>query len=59
VQRWRHPGSVTVAELEPIFHIAPRRDSEAAKRVGEYRMSTLAKTLEDVGFIHGSFQHQV
>ena len=59
MQRWRHPGSVTVAELEHIFHIALTRDWEAAKRVGEYRMSTLGKTLDEVGFIHGSFRHQV
>jgi uncharacterized protein (DUF952 family) len=51
--------SVTVAELEHIFHIALTRDWEAAERVGEYRVSTLGKTLEEVGFIHGSFRHQV
>jgi len=50
---------VTVAEPEHIFHIALTGDWEAAKRVGEYRMSTRGKTLDEVGFIHGSFRHQV
>jgi uncharacterized protein (DUF952 family) len=50
---------VTVAEFEHIFRIALTRDWEAAKRVGEYRISTLGKTLDEVGFIHGSFRHQV
>lgn len=46
-------------ELEYIFHIAVRRDWEAAQRVGEYRVSTIGSTVEEVGFIHGSFRHQV
>jgi len=44
---------------EHIFHIALTRDWEAALLVGEYRVSTLGATLDDVGFIHGSFREQV
>jgi uncharacterized protein (DUF952 family) len=45
--------------LEHIFHIALTRDWEAARVVGEYRVSTLGATLERVGFIHCSFREQV
>ena len=44
---------------EHIFHIALMRDWEAALLDGEYRVSTLGATLDDVGFIHGSFREQV
>ena len=44
---------------EHIFHIALTRDWEAARRIGEYRVSTLGATLDEVGFIHGSFRRQV
>ena len=44
---------------EHIFHIALTRDWEAALLLGEYRVSTLGATLDDVGFIHGSFREQV
>jgi uncharacterized protein (DUF952 family) len=37
-----------------VFHIARRDDWEAARGDGEYRMSTLGRTLGDVGFIHCS-----
>ena len=46
-------------QAEHVFHIALARDWEAARRVGEYRISTLGATLEEVGFIHGSFRRQV
>lgn len=42
-----------------ILHLARRTDWDAAKRVGEYRVSTLGATLDDVGFIHASFPHQL
>ncbi len=44
---------------EHIFHIALTPDWEAARAIGEYRVSTLGATLDDVGFIHGSFRDQV
>lgn len=44
---------------EALFHIAVRADWEAAQAVGDYRVSTLGRTLDDVGFIHMSFGWQV
>jgi uncharacterized protein (DUF952 family) len=42
-----------------IYHIATEADWEGAQASGEYRMSTRGARLEDVGFIHASFEHQV
>jgi uncharacterized protein (DUF952 family) len=42
-----------------IFHIAFERDWTAAVHTGEYRVSTRAATLEDIGFIHAGFEDQV
>ncbi len=42
-----------------LFHIALRVDWEQALAAGSYRVSTLGKRLEDEGFIHLSFAHQV
>jgi uncharacterized protein (DUF952 family) len=42
-----------------IFHIALERDWNAANQDGAYRVSTRDATLEEVGFIHASFEHQV
>jgi uncharacterized protein (DUF952 family) len=44
---------------EPLFHLALRRDWEAAVRSGEYRVSTLGRTLEQEGYVHASYRHQV
>lgn len=41
-----------------IYHVALATDWTAAAE-GEYRMSTLGKTLEEQGFIHCSYRHQV
>jgi uncharacterized protein (DUF952 family) len=46
-------------QLSIIYHIAFRSDWEEALRNGEYRMSTLGKTLEEEGFIHASTSRQV
>ena len=43
---------------EPIFHIALLRDWEAAREGGEYRVSTLGRSLEDEGFLHASYAGQ-
>ena len=43
----------------PIFHLALPDDWERATAAGEYRISTRNRTLEDEGFIHCSFQHQL
>jgi glutathione S-transferase len=45
-------------DADRIYHVALRRDWEEAKRSGEYRVSTLGRTLEDEGFLHASFRHQ-
>lgn len=37
-----------------IFHIARARDWQAARRAGEYRMSTEGRSLDDEGFVHCS-----
>lgn len=52
---------MTDTALEPgehVFHLALRRDWEAARSAGDYRVSTLGRTLEDEGFIHASRRHQ-
>jgi uncharacterized protein (DUF952 family) len=46
------------ARMEILFHLARRRDWEAAQRVGAYRVSTLNLTLKQQGFIHLSFARQ-
>src|ERR1700733_14842765 len=45
--------------MEILFHIARRRDWDAAERAGAYRVSTLNLTLEQQGFIPLSFARQV
>jgi len=42
-----------------IFHIAFERDWNEAKRSGTYRVSTRDAYLDEVGFIHAGFEHQV
>lgn len=42
-----------------IYHVTFTRDWEEARAAGAYRLSTRDATLADVGFIHGSFAHQV
>jgi uncharacterized protein (DUF952 family) len=42
-----------------IYHIAVETDWVDAQASGEYRMSTRGAQLEEVGFIHASFAHQV
>lgn len=42
-----------------IHHLAQRDAWEAAVAAGEYRVSTIGMSLDDVGFIHASRPHQV
>lgn len=43
-----------------ILHIALRRDWQAARAAGSYRVSTRGRTLDDgAAFIHASYRHQV
>lgn len=59
---WRTGCTRTVGAdpgLERLFHIARIADWEQARRDGAYRVSSLGKLLDDEGFIHLSFGHQV
>ena len=42
-----------------IYHVALAADWTMAKGAGEYRISTLGRTLEGEGFIHCSYADQV
>lgn len=42
-----------------LFHVALPDEWAADQQVGEYRRSTRGRTLEDEGYIHCSFAHQV
>lgn len=44
---------------ERIFHLALAREWNEAAAAGEYRLSTLGRSLDDEGFIHASRRHQV
>lgn len=42
-----------------IFHIATAADWADAAKAGEYRVSTLGRTLADEGFIHACYREQI
>ena len=42
-----------------IYHLALASDWDAALEAGEYRVSTLGRTLEQEGFLHASTSSQV
>jgi uncharacterized protein (DUF952 family) len=42
-----------------LYHLALVDDWEAAREAGAYRVSTLGVSLEEEGFVHTSFAHQV
>ncbi|MCX7235357.1 MAG: DUF952 domain-containing protein [Burkholderiales bacterium] len=42
-----------------FLHLTTKLAWEDALAVGVYSLSTKGKTLEDVGFIHGSFANQI
>ena len=42
-----------------FLHLTSKQAWEDALKVGTYSLSTKGKTLEEVGFIHGSFADQV
>ena len=42
-----------------IYHIALASDWQAALQAGDYRVSTLGRTLEQEGFLHASTASQV
>ena len=43
---------------ERVFHVALAADWAAAQSAGDYRVSTLGRTLEQEGFLHMSYAHQ-
>lgn len=43
---------------DPVFHVALAADWAAAQATGDYRVSTLGRTLEQEGFLHMSYAHQ-
>ena len=47
------------AVTDRLFHLALASDWADAFDTGEYRTSTVGKTLDEVGFIHASHAHQV
>lgn len=42
-----------------IFHVTTAREWTDAEHLGDYRLSTRGKTLDEVGFIHCSHAHQI
>lgn len=63
---WYQRYSVRVAHIDraysfeaPVYHLAVVADWESAVAAGVYTMSTRAMALDDVGFIHCSFRHQL
>ena len=42
-----------------IFHLSLEHDWQQALARGSYEISTRGLTLDEVGFIHASFEHQV
>ncbi|MFI2753455.1 DUF952 domain-containing protein [Cellulomonas sp. P22] len=45
--------------MTTILHLARRADWDAALASGSYRVSTRGATLDQVGFIHASYPHQL
>jgi uncharacterized protein (DUF952 family) len=59
--RFGHSACVTdrFTDDTRIFHIAFESEWNAAKRGGTYRGSTRGADLDEVGFIHASFENQI
>ncbi len=51
--------AVAVPKDQALFHLALKADWQAAQANGSYRISTRGMSLEQVGFIHCSWQEQV
>jgi uncharacterized protein (DUF952 family) len=45
--------------INTFLHLTTKQAWENALKVGTYSLSTKGKTLEEVGFIHGSFEDQI
>jgi len=48
-----------VSVTDRIFHLALADDWAAAFVAGEYRVSTLGMTVDEVGYMHASYVHQL
>lgn len=46
-------------EPDELLHVALPDDWEAARQIGEYRMSTKGATLDEVGFVHCAYPRQL
>jgi glutathione S-transferase len=55
----RDNGGRMARDESPLYHLALAEDWAAAAPSGSYRVSTLGRSLDEVGFIHCSFAHQV
>ena len=51
--------AIAVPQDQPLFHLALLNDWQSGLASGSYRISTRGMTLEQVGFIHCSWQEQV
>ena len=51
--------SCTIPPMGPIFHLTTAREWAEAVKAGWYRRSTRGHSLDEVGFIHCGFAHQV
>ena len=59
-QQHHFPADAVAVPLDqPLFHLALKDDWQVAQASGSYRVSTRGMTLEQVGFIHCSWQEQV
>jgi glutathione S-transferase len=59
-QQHNFPADAIAVPLDqPLFHLALKADWQAAQASGSYRTSTRGMSLEQVGFIHCSWQEQV
>ncbi len=45
--------------MEPLYHLALAADWATASATGRYTASTRGRSLDEEGFIHCSFAHQV
>jgi glutathione S-transferase len=45
--------------MENLHHLALEADWRDALAAGAYRVSTIGRTVDEEGFIHCSFEHQV
>lgn len=51
--------AIDAVGADPIFHLAMADDWEAAQRTGTYTTSTRGRSIDDEGFVHCSFAHQI